>query len=140
MEGRTSDEHTFRRNDQVVTVGTKSSIKIDGEEAQVDPHLFFQRLVIVVQTDELESAFKQKLCSYSSALFDSTLLLREAHKPALADVIWVLLGPDVQADVPNKASRCLGRGGGHSFNESHDLEDLQMHRQPVYTEYVTHMP
>ena len=31
-EGKTSDEHTFRRKDQVVTLGTKSSVKIDGEE------------------------------------------------------------------------------------------------------------
>ena len=73
----------------------------------------------MVQTYELESAFKQKLGSYSSALFDSSLLLWDAHKPALADAIWVLLGPDVQADVPNKDSRYVldaGGGGTHSTN------------------------
>ncbi len=37
MEGKTSDEHSFIRKDQVVTLGTKSSVKIDGVEAQVDP-------------------------------------------------------------------------------------------------------
>ena len=37
MEGKTSDEHSFIRKDQVVTLGTKSPIKIDGVEAQVDP-------------------------------------------------------------------------------------------------------
>ena len=37
MEGKTSDEHSFTRKDQVVTLSTKSSIKIDGVEAQVDP-------------------------------------------------------------------------------------------------------
>ena len=106
VEGKTSDEHTFRRKDQVVTLGTKSSIKIDGEEVQVDPQLLFQILIIVAQTsDELESAFKHELCSYPPALFDSSLLLREAHKPALVDAIWVLLGPAVQADVPNEDSR-----------------------------------
>ena len=121
-----SDEHTFRRKNQVVSFGKKSSIKIEGEEVQVDPQLLLQRLIIVVQTYELESAFKQKLCSYSSALIDFSLLLREAHTPALADAIWGFLGPDVQADVPNKDSRLDGRGGGgwHSFNESHDLADL----------------
>ncbi len=50
MEGKTSDENTFRRKDQVVTLGTKSSVKIDGEEVQVDPQLLFQRLIIVAQT------------------------------------------------------------------------------------------
>ena len=78
-----------------------------------------QRLIIVFKTDELDSAFKQKLCSYSSALFDSSLMLLEAHKPALTDAIWVLLGPDVQADVPTKDSRYVldgGGGGTHSTN------------------------
>ena len=37
MEGKTSDEHSFIRKDQVVTLGTKSSVKIDGVEAPVDP-------------------------------------------------------------------------------------------------------
>ena len=50
MEGKTIDEHTFGRNDPVVTLGTKSSIKIDGEEVQVDPQLLFKRLIIVAQT------------------------------------------------------------------------------------------
>ena len=102
MEGKTSDEYTFRRKDQVVTLGTKSFIK-----------LLFQRLIIVAQTsDELESAFKHELRSYPPALFDSSLLLREAHRLALADAIWVLLGPDVQADVTNKDSRYVLDGGG----------------------------
>ena len=97
-----------------------------------------QRLIIVFKTDELDSAFKQKLCSYSSALFDSSLLLREAHKPALTDAIWVLLGPDVQADVPTKDSRYVldGGGGTHSTTPVISQIYIQMHRQPVYTEYV----
>ena len=47
MELETSDEHTFRRKDQVVILSTKSSIKIDGHEVHVDPQLLFQRLIIV---------------------------------------------------------------------------------------------
>ena len=52
------------------------------------------------------------------SMFDSSLPLQEAHKPALADTIWVLLGSDVQADVPNKDSRYVldGVGGTHSTN------------------------
>ena len=56
MDGIKPDEHTFRRKEQVVTLGMKLSIKIDGEE--------------------LESAFKYELCSYPATLFDSSLLLR----------------------------------------------------------------
>ena len=36
----------------------------------------------------MELAFKHELCSYPPALFDSTLLLHEADKLALADAIW----------------------------------------------------
>ena len=102
MERKTGDEYTFRRKDQIVTLGTKSFIK-----------LLFQRLIIVAQTsDELESASNHELCSYPPALFDSSLLLREAHTLALADAIWVLLVSDLQADVTNKDSRYVLDGGG----------------------------
>ena len=68
----------------------KLSVKIDGEDIKIDPQLIFQRLITVINQspDELESAFKYELCSYPSALFESSLLLREADKPALADAIW----------------------------------------------------
>ena len=123
MEGKTSGEYTFRRKDQVVTLGTKSFIK-----------LFFQRLIIVAQTsDGLESAFNHELCSYPPALFDSSLLLREAHTLALADAIWVLLVSDVQADVTNKDSRYVLDGDGtHSKNPMVSRIFIQMHRQPVH--------
>ena len=112
MEGRTPDEHTFRRKDQVVTLGTQNSVRIDGDDVQGDPLLLFQRLITVAQTsDELESAFKHEQCSYTPSLFDSSLLLREEHKPALADAIWRLIRPDVPADVPDDGSRYVVDGG-----------------------------
>lgn len=99
MDGHSPSEYTFKRRHQAVTLGMKSSVKIDGDQIQVDPQLLFQRLVIVAQKcDELESALKYELCSYPPALFDSSLLLREANKPALADAIWKHTGPDVSAD------------------------------------------
>ena len=96
----------------VVTLGTKHSGMFYGEDVRVDPLLLFQRLITVAQTStELESAFKHELCSYPPAMFDSSLLLREAHKPALADAISHLIGPDVPADVPDDGSRCRGWWG-----------------------------
>lgn len=57
MDGRTPGDYTFKRKDQAVTLGMRSSVRIDGNEIQVDPQLLFQRLVIVAQKcDELESA------------------------------------------------------------------------------------
>lgn len=112
MEGVTPAEYTFRKKNQVVTLGTKLSVKIDGDQVQIDPQLLFQRLITVVQTsDELEAAFKHELCSYPAALFESPLLLREAHKPALADAIWDLCGPDVPADIPDNVTQHVLDGG-----------------------------
>ena len=54
-----------------------------------------------MQSSDLESAFKHELCSYPSALFDSSLLLRQADKPPLADAIWKICEPDVPADIPH---------------------------------------
>ena len=65
MDGRTPDEHIFRRKYQVIPLGTNNSVRIDGDDVQVEPLLLFQRLITVAQTsDELESAFKHELCSY----------------------------------------------------------------------------
>ncbi len=69
--------------------------RIDGEAVQVDPQLLFQRLTIAAKaTEDLQSVFKYELCSHPPVLFDSTLLLRQAHKPVLANAIWTLLTHD----------------------------------------------
>ena len=92
----------------VVNIGTKNSIMIDGDDVQVDPLLLFQRVITDAQTsDELVSTFKHEQCSYPRALFDPPLLLRDAHKPALADAIWGLIGHD----VPDDGSRYVVAGG-----------------------------
>ena len=71
MDGRTPDEHTFRRKDQVFTLGTNNSDRIDGDDVHVDQLIIFQRLITVAQTsDELGSPLKHELCSYPPALFD----------------------------------------------------------------------
>ena len=52
MDGRTTAEYTFTKKIQVVTLGMKSSVKIDREDIQIDPQLLFQRLITVVQSPE----------------------------------------------------------------------------------------
>ena len=103
MNGKTPVEYTFQRKNQVVTLSLKSlSIKIDGDRIQIDPQILFQRLTTVIQSsDQLESAFKHELCSYPSALFDSSLLLWEEDKPTLADGIWNAC----EFDVPSRYHR-----------------------------------
>ena len=133
MEGETSDEHTFTRKYQVVTLGTKSSVKINGEEVQVDPQLLFHRPIIVAHTPyEMESAFKHELCSYPPALFDSSLMLREAHKPALAVAIWVLFERPSRPMSQIKKVDVLDGGGTHSTTPMVSPIYIQVHRQPVH--------
>ena len=88
---------------QSITLGTQSSVEIDGDSVHVDPQLLFQRLTIVAKAlYDLESVFKYELCSYPPALFDSSMLLREPQKPVLADAIWALLKPgslEIKGDV-----------------------------------------
>lgn len=124
MDGKTPAEYAFERKDQVVTLGMKASVKIDGEQVQVDPQLLFQKLVAVAQTaKKLESAVKYELCSYSPALVDSSLQLREAHKSVFADVISDLLGTDVPADIPTDGKQ-YNWMVGHLLNAFHGLVDL----------------
>lgn len=112
MDGRTPGDYTFKRKDQTVTLGMRSSVRIDGNEIQVEPQLLFQRLVIVAEKcDVLKSALKYELCSYPPSLFDSSLLLHEAKKPALADAIWKLAGPDVPAENVVDGSQYILDGG-----------------------------
>ena len=56
MEGNTAADYTFKRGDHVVTLGTKSAVKIDGVSVQIDPQLLFQRLVLIAAkaSDNLE--------------------------------------------------------------------------------------
>ncbi len=112
MDGKTPAEYSFIRKNQAITHGTKSSVKIDGDQVQIDLQLLFQRLVTVVQSSgDLKSAFKYELCSYPSALFDSSLLLREADKPALADAIWNLSKPHDPAEVSANGIQYVLDGG-----------------------------
>ena len=112
MHGKTAVEYTFQRKNQAITLGQSFSIKIDGDRIQIDPQLLFQRLTTVVQSSsELESAFRYELCSYPSALFDSSLLLREADKPALADAIWKSCECDVPVVIPSSGVQYVLDGG-----------------------------
>ena len=95
MTGKSAVEFKFKRSNQVITLSTKSSVKIDGEKIQVDPQLLFQRLIIASKSlDDMEAMFQHELCSYPTALFDSSLMLLQPQKPVLADAIWAKLPSD----------------------------------------------
>ena len=110
MEDMTVAEYTFKRNYQVITLATKSAIKIDGITVQIDPQLLFQRLTLAAKTtDNIKDVFKYELCNYPPTLFDTSLLLREPQKPMLANAIWNLLTQDTP-EIPEKVKFVLDGG------------------------------
>ena len=92
MVGNNVQEYTFKKNNHLVTMGQKKSIKVDGEPLQIDPQLLFQRLTTVAQnmTRNVAELFQYELCSQPSSLFDQHGLLPEANKAQLADDIWTV--------------------------------------------------
>ena len=63
MDGE-PDEYTVKRKDQVVTLDTKSVVKIDGESVQIYPQLLFQRLTLDAKTaEDLQDVFNYEWCS-----------------------------------------------------------------------------
>ena len=90
MIGKDALEVTFKRKHQVVTMVTKSAVKVNGDTIAVDPSLLFQRLVKVAETTPtvLVSAFCFELSNIPTSLFDTSGLPRLANKAALAQFIW----------------------------------------------------
>ncbi|WAR13479.1 hypothetical protein MAR_027659 [Mya arenaria] len=92
MKGKTVASHSFKRSGKAVTLGTKNAVKIGDEDIYVDPQLLFQRLMTVsdASLDNPFEVFKYELSAVPAALFDSSVLMREAQKPSLANAIWEL--------------------------------------------------
>ena len=92
MLGKSVSEHTFKRKDQVVTMGVKQSLTVNGESISVDPQLLFQRLVTAARdvTEDMRDLFRYELCGHPSSLFEPSGLMRPAVKAALSDALWTM--------------------------------------------------
>ena len=108
--GESPLEYTFKKSGHAVTLATKSSIKIDNGNVQVDPQLQRRLILASNQCKDLPSLFCYELCTYPASLFDSSLMLLQPNKPALADAIWLKLSPQTRAESAPKKT---------------DLNDLQ---------------
>ena len=109
MTGIPVAQYTVKRSDQVTTLQSKSSVRVDGQPIHVDPELLFQRLIVASNAnaiDDRKAIFRFELCSYPSALFDDTLMPRAPQKPILANAIWSRLPPDI-AGPTDDVEGCL---------------------------------
>ena len=103
MAGKSTDESTFRKANQAVTLGSRSTVKIKGEHVNIDPQLLFQRMVTVRERcDDVTSLFQYELCTYPAALFESSSLPLQPNKAVLADYLWKSMTeeqPNASGDV-----------------------------------------
>ena len=89
MAGKSTDEFTFRKANQAVTLGSRSTVKIEGEHVKIDPRLLFQRMLTIRERcDDVTSLFQYELCTYPAALFKSPSFPLQPNKAVLADYLW----------------------------------------------------
>ena len=58
-------EYSFKRKQQVTTIGSKAAAVAKKDHVQIDPQLIFQRLLIVATNEftDLQDLFKYDICS-----------------------------------------------------------------------------
>ncbi len=102
MVGKNVNDYSFKKSEQAVTLSSKTSIKIQDQQVQVDPKLLFQRLLTLGdRADDLPHLFTFELCSYPPALFESSRLPLPANKSVLADALWKLAGNECPQPTDN---------------------------------------
>ena len=85
-------DYKFRKKDMVIIIKTNASVNIQDSVVEVDPLLFFQRLIVFIQPEEINNTFNYELCIRPSSLFDKKGLMNEAHKPELKNALLEQLG------------------------------------------------
>ena len=70
MAGTSAFDYKFRKKDMTITIKTNASVTIEKGMVEVDIQLFFQRLIVFTQPEEIDDAFLYELCSRPSSLFE----------------------------------------------------------------------
>ena len=137
MIGQKVAAYTFHKRNQAVTMSKEASVKIKDEVVHIDPMLLFQRLVIAgTRCGDLNEVFKHELCSYPPAMFESPLMMKEAHKASLADSIW---SSEIEAAPKPQEQVLFVLDGGAllhriPWTKGSTFEDIL----GMYTAYITH--
>ena len=80
MTGQAVSAVSFKKKEEAVTLSTKPTVKIGGEQVSVDPQLLFKRLLYVAGGDlsKLEDIFQHELTALPSSLFDDIGFMQES--------------------------------------------------------------
>ncbi len=82
MDGLFVSQFKFKKKDQVVTLAMY--VSLDGAKIEINPQQLYQRLLVAgIDSIDLLTLFQYELCSYPTALFDKTMLMRQANKADL---------------------------------------------------------
>ncbi|KAK6184998.1 hypothetical protein SNE40_007330 [Patella caerulea] len=96
-------EFSFRKKDEVVTMGQSNKINVDGDPVTIDTQLLFQRFIAIGSVssdiDNTEDLLKYELANHPTALFDDSGFIREATKSQLLDALSLM-----HNDAPSQAN------------------------------------
>ena len=93
MVRKTTFDYSFSGSEKARTMKCASKFKTkDG--TSIDPALLFQQFIYFTQTGDVSmiNVIGYELCPYPPALFESTILMFEADKPALAIALRQVTG------------------------------------------------
>ncbi|KAK6171638.1 hypothetical protein SNE40_018084 [Patella caerulea] len=103
MYGCDACEFSFRKKDEVVTMGQSNKINVDGDPVTIDTQLLFQRFIAIGSVssdiDNTEDLLKYELANHPTALFDDSGFIREATKSQLLDALSLM-----HSDAPSQAN------------------------------------
>ena len=95
-----------------VTMKSNSSITLGDVTVKVDPQLFFQRLVLFIQPEDIKDAFSYELTIRPTSLFDKDGLVNKADKPELRKALANLPGISecVSPEIPKQVHYVVDGG------------------------------
>ena len=88
-DGKSTEEFTFWKANQAVTLELRTPVKIKYEQVNADPQLIFHSLITVRERcEDVLPQFRYGLCTYLAALFESLSFPLQPNKATLADYLW----------------------------------------------------
>ena len=80
MIHKSTEEYTFKKDKQAITMDTYIISEVIHKEIQVDPQLLFQRLMAVrnYANEDVDVLFKHELCAVPASMFESNGLPKQA--------------------------------------------------------------
>ena len=120
-------------------MGSKNVVKLKDEDTGIDPRLFFQRMVILFQRDEIEvnDLIDYEICPYPPNLFDSSSFLRKAEKSQLTKAIVIYVKKQCELPASEENVDCYVLDGGSllhrlSWNKNSTYDAISDH----YVDFV----